>query len=102
MAIHSVTLNYQGHYGYLDYNDETKEMTVFIPDEEEAAQKARDYLAQPHTQEVPNGECTYHFGPVTVDAKNSWEECKEVLTRLWFNTGVLVEWSMPPRMTNDL
>lgn len=102
MAIQSVTLNYEGHYGYLDYNEETKEMTVFIPDAEEAAQRVRDFLAEPKTMEVPIDECTYHFGPVTVDAKNSWQECEQVLTRLWVHTGVLVEWSMPPRMTNDL
>ena len=102
MAIQSVTLNYEGHYGYLDYNEETKERTVFIPDAEEAAQRVRDFLAEPKTMEVPTDECTYHFGPVTVDAKNSWQECEQVLTRLWVHTGVLVEWSMPPRMTNDL
>ena len=102
MAIQSVTLNYEGHYGYLDYNEETKEMTVFIPDAEEAAQRVRDFLAEPKTMEVPTDECTYHFGPVTVYAKNSWQECEQVLTRLWVHTGVLVEWSMPPRMTNDL
>ena len=62
MAIQSVTLNYQGHYGYLDYNEETHEMTVFIPDAEEAARKVREFLTGPRQ----------------------------------------LEWSMPPRMTNDL
>ena len=47
MAVQSVTLNYNGHYGYLDYNEETHEMTVFIPDGEAAAQKVRDFLNQP-------------------------------------------------------
>ena len=60
----------------MDYNEETKEMTVFIPDAEEAAQRVRDFLAEPKTMEVPTDECTYHFGPVTVDAKNSWQECE--------------------------
>lgn len=42
------------------------------------------------------------FGEITVDPRKSWEDCQQALTRLWVNTGVLVEWSMPPRMTNDL
>ena len=33
MAIKSVTLNYNGHYGALDYNEETKELTVTIKGE---------------------------------------------------------------------
>ena len=56
MAVKSVTLNYQGHYGYLDYNEETHEMTVFIPDAEEAAQKVRDFLSSPKTMEVPTDQ----------------------------------------------
>ena len=102
MAVQSFTLNYNGHYGYLDYNEETHEMTVFIPDGEAAAQKVRDFLNQPRKLEVPTDECTYHFGEITVDPRKSWEDCQQALTRLWVNTGVLVEWSMPPRMTNDL
>ena len=46
MAIQSVTLNYQGHYGYLDYNEETHEMTVFIPDAEEAANQIPPVLGR--------------------------------------------------------
>lgn len=62
MAVQSVTLNYNGHYGYLDYNEETHEMTVFIPDGEAAAQKVRDFLNHPRKLEVPTDECTYHSG----------------------------------------
>jgi len=36
MAIKSVTLNYNGHYGALDYNEETKELTVTIKDPDRA------------------------------------------------------------------
>ncbi len=104
MAIQSVTLNYHGHYGYLDYDEESHAMTVVIPDgNEEAEQAVRDFLNRPHTMDVPGDDgTTYHFKQVTLDARNSWEECKQVITRLWGKTDVLVEWSMPPRMTNDL
>ena len=70
-------LNYQGHYGYLDYDEETHEMTVFIPDAEEAAQKVRDFLSSPKTMEVPTDQCTYHFGEVTVDPQKSWQDCQQ-------------------------
>ena len=90
MAIKSVTLNYNGHYGALDYNEETKELTVTIKGETQIEQKVMDFLAAPHKMEVP------------IDARDSWKDCQQVLTRLWVNTGVLVEWSMPPHMVEDL
>ena len=42
MAIKSVTLNYNGHYGALDYNEETKELTVTIKGETQIAQNVMD------------------------------------------------------------
>ena len=45
MAIKSVTLNYNGHYGALDYNEETKELTVTIKGETQIEQKVMDFLA---------------------------------------------------------
>ena len=80
---------------------ETHEMTVFIPDGEAAAQKVRDFLNQPGNWKS-YGRMHLPFGEITVDPRKSWEDCQQALTRLWVNTGVLVEWSMPPRMTNDL
>ena len=44
MAIKSVTLNYNGHYGALDYNEETKELTVTIKGETQIEQKVMDFL----------------------------------------------------------
>lgn len=60
MAIKSVTLNYNGHYGALDYNEETKELTVTIKGETQIEQKVMDFLAAPHKMEVPIDACTYH------------------------------------------
>lgn len=102
MAIKSVTLNYNGHYGALDYNEETKELTVTIKGETQIEQKVMDFLAAPHKMEVPIDACTYHFEGRTFLARDSWKDCQQVLTRLWVNTGVLVEWSMPPHMVEDL
>ena len=101
MAIKSVTLNYNGHYGALDYNEETKELTVTIKGETQIEQKVMDFLAAPHKMEVPIDACTYHFEERTFLARDSWKDCQQVLTRLWVNTGGLVEWSMPPHMVED-
>lgn len=88
MAIKSVTLNYNGHYGALDYNEETKELTVTIKGETQIEQKVMDFLAAPHKMEVPIDACTYHFEERTFLARDSWKDCQQVLTRLWVNTGV--------------
>ena len=87
MAIKSVTLNYNGHYGALDYNEETKELTVTIKGETQIEQKVMDFLAAPHKMEVPIDACTYHFEERTFLARDSWKDCQQVLTRLWVNTG---------------
>jgi hypothetical protein len=103
MALQSVTLNFHGHYGYLDYNEENGKITVHIEGQEAAEQAVLDFLAKPLTISVPCDEaCTYHFHKVTFQANENWESCKQVLSRLWVNTGVLVEWSMPPRMVENL
>ena len=83
MAIKSVTLNYNGHYGALDYNEETKELTVTIKGETQIEQKVMDFLAAPHKMEVPIDACTYHFEELTFLARDSWKDCQQVLTRLW-------------------
>lgn len=103
MAIKSVTLNYNGHYGALDYNEETKELTVTIKGETQIEQKVMDFLAAPHKMEVPIDACTYHFEERTFLARDSWKDCQQVLTpSLGQYRAFLVEWSMPPHMVEDL
>ena len=103
MSLQSVTLNFHGHYGYLDYNEDTHEFTVCIQGQPEAEKAVRDFLSVPRTMDVPTDEsCTYHFHSVTLNAKDGWDSCRQLLTRLWVNTDVLVEWSMPPRMAENI
>jgi hypothetical protein len=102
MATKMVTLNYNGQYGYLEYDEEAKKFSVHLEGQPEAEKAVLDFLAKPLTLSVPKDECTYHFEKRTVNAADNWEDAKLVLGRLWENTEVLVEWSMPPKMAENL
>ena len=102
MAIKTVTLNYKGQYGCLEYDEEAKTFAVNLGGNAEAEKRVRDFLAQPHTLSIPKDACTYHFKTVTINAADSLEAAKTVLGRLWENTEVLVEWSMPADVVMQL
>ena len=102
MATQTVTLNYNGSYGFVEFNDETKELKIEIPNHEDMVQKVREYLTTPHTMDVPGKASLCEFETVTVNALDSVAQFKLALTRLWVNTEVLVEWSMPPHMVENL
>jgi len=53
MAVKTITLNYLGNYGFVEFNDETKELNIQIPNHAEMAQKVREYLTAPHTMDIP-------------------------------------------------
>ena len=102
MAKNNFTINYEGHYGVVCYDDETKEITAQIPDNDAIAQKVVDFLSVPHNMDIPQKEILSEFQTVTINAKDSLGDFKQTLTRLWVNTGVLVEWSMPPFAMDSL
>lgn len=102
MAVKTITLNYLGNYGFVEFNDETKELNIQIPNHAEMAQKVWEYLTAPHTMDIPGKASLCEFETVTVNALHSMTEFKLALTRLWVNTDVLVEWSMPPHMVETL
>ena len=60
------------------------------------------FLSVPHTMDIPQKEILSEFQTVTINAKDSLGDFKQTLTRLWVNTGVLVEWSMPPFAMDSL
>lgn len=102
MAKNNFTINYEGHYGTVCYDDETKEITAQIPDNDDVAKKVVEFLSVPHTMDIPKKDIIREFQTVTINAKDSLEDFKQTLTRLWVNTGVLVEWSMPPFAMDNL
>lgn len=97
----TVTLNYNCNYGYVAYDEASKEaaITLAVP---EAKALVEAYLAKPVTLDIPVGEGIRNFTTVTLEPLASLDNFKTCLTRLWVNTGVRVEWSMPPGMAEKL
>ena len=102
MAKHKVTLNAHCSYGYVEYDDDTKKITVSIPGNLAAQKRVEDYLGMPQTMDVPGKQGIREFETVTLNAVDNYEDFGVVLTRLWVNADVRVEWSMPPGMADNL
>ena len=84
MSNYAVTLNYNCHYGYVEYNEADKTAVVTLPEAvAEAKAAVEKYLAT----------------PLSLSSKEAFQVA---LTRLWGKTGVRVEWSMPPGMADDI
>ncbi|MUU08006.1 MAG: hypothetical protein EP149_10200 [Phascolarctobacterium sp.] len=101
MSMFTVTLNYHGNYGYVEYDSENKqaEVVLSIP---EAKAKVEKFLSEKLTLDVQEGDTVRQFVTKTLEPLASLENFKICLTRLWFNTDVSVEWSMPPGMMENL
>ncbi len=101
MSTYTVTLNYKAHYGYVEYDEESKSARVVLPIAEKKA-AVEQFLAERHTMELPTGEGVRNFVSQTLEPLASLENFKICLTRLWVQTEVRVEWSMPPGMAGSL
>lgn len=101
MSMFTVTLNYHGNYGYVEYDSENKqaEVVLSVP---EAKAKVEKFLSEKLTLDVQEGDTVRQFVTKTLEPLASLENFKICLTRLWFNTDVSVEWSMPPGMMENL
>lgn len=101
MSMFAVTLNYHGNYGYVEYDNENKqaEVVLSVP---EAKAKVEKFLSEKLTLDVQEGDTVRQFVTKTLEPLASLENFKICLTRLWFNTDVSVEWSMPPGMMENL
>lgn len=101
MSTFAVTLNYNCNYGFVEYNEASKTAAVTLP-VEEAKAAVEKFLATPLTLDVPQGATIRDFGTVTLEPLASLDSFKVCLTRLWGQTGVRVEWSMPPGLAEKL
>lgn len=104
MAKYRYTLNYDGNYGYVEFDDETKGLDIKLSGDGAAAAKARvrTFLTNPQTMDIPGPKGLQEFETRTLLATDDAQTFKIVLTRLWVNTNVLVEWSMPPGSVDSL
>ncbi len=96
-----VTLNHHAHYGYVEYDPAAKTANVVL-DVPEAKEKVERFLKQPLTLDLPEGATIRQFVTKTLMPLESLENFKVCLGRLWVNTDVRVEWSMPPGAMADL
>lgn len=101
MSNYAVTLNYKCNYGYVEYNETTKTASVKLT-VAEAKAAVEKFLAAPLTLDVPQGETIRDFVTKTLEPLADIESFKVALTRLWGNTGVRVEWSIPVGMADDI
>lgn len=101
MSKFAVTLNYHCNYGFVEYDETTKTAVVTLP-VAEAKARVEEFLAKPLTLDVPEGATIRNFVTKTLDPLSSLENFKTCITRMWVNTDVRVEWSMPPGMAEKL
>jgi len=94
--LYKVTFNIDQTYGYIAYDEANKEITVTYPDEKMSA-TILNWLQQEHTINTPDENGTVHdFSSKTYLAKNSKKDFQTVLTRIWEELDVHIDWSFPP------
>ena len=86
----TVTINYHGNYGYIEYDPDTKSAAVHLGVEEPRA-AVEKYLAEPHTFKVCVGPTIRDFQEVTLQPLESLENFQLCLTRMWVAIDVRVE-----------
>lgn len=91
--IYSVAVSCRGSIGWVEYDQEAGTVKVCI-DDAQAAADAERFLTQKHNIRIPH-ETLRDFTEVTVDPLADVESFQLVLTRLWENTDVHVDWSRP-------
>lgn len=91
--IYSVAVSCRGANGWVEYDTEAKSVKVFL-DDEKAVADAEAFLSQEHEIMVPH-ETLRDFSKEVVNPLSDVESFQLVLTRLWENTEVHVDWSRP-------
>ena len=89
----SVAISYGENLGYVEFDETTKKVIVVLGDEE-GKKKAENFLSQVHEIKIPH-KTLLDFTAEKIDPQADAESLKLVLTRLWENTGVHVDWSRP-------
>lgn len=88
-----VAIHHRNDNGYIEYDLTTKKMNVVLADETKR-QEVEKYLASEHTIRTAQKTLIDFEAAKTIPGE-SIEKFKLALTRLWENTGVLVDWSRP-------
>ena len=91
--IYSVAVSCRGANGWVEYDTEAKTVKVFLSDEKAVAD-AEKFLSEKHKINIPP-DSLLDFVEKEIDPLADVESFQTVLTRLWENTDVHVDWSRP-------
>ena len=91
--IYSVAVSCRGVNGWVEYDTEAKTVKVFL-DDEKAVADAEKFLSEKHKINIPQ-DSLLDFVEKEIDPLADVESFQTVLTRLWENTDVHVDWSRP-------
>ncbi|MBP3232002.1 MAG: hypothetical protein J6M33_06925 [Anaerovibrio sp.] len=91
--IYSVAVSCRGANGWVEYDTEAKTVKVFLNDEKAVAD-AEKFLSEKHIINIPK-DSLLDFVEKEIDPLADVESFQTVLTRLWENTDVHVDWSRP-------
>ena len=91
--IYSVAVSCRGAIGWVEYDTEAKTVKVFLSDEKAVAD-AEKFLSEKHKINIPK-DSLLDFVEKEIDPLADVESFQTVLTRLWENTEVHVDWSRP-------
>ena len=89
----SVAISYGENLGYVEYDETEKKVKVVLGDEE-GKKKVEEFLSRVHEIKIPH-ETLLDFTSEKFDAAESADSLKIVLTKMWEETGVHVDWSRP-------
>ena len=88
-----VAIHYENQCGFVEYEPEAKNVRVIL-DHEEKRREIEQYLASDHHIRTV-GQRLLDFSDTLVHPSENVDSLKTALTRMWEETGVLVDWSRP-------
>jgi hypothetical protein len=88
-----VAVHYGNDNSYIEYDSVSKRLNVALTDDAKR-RETEDFLSRSHVMGIPQSGI-HDFKQETIDPLKDIESFKLVLTRLWENTGVHVDWSRP-------
>ena len=88
-----VAIHFEDDYGFIKYHVETKQVMIVLNNEVKK-QEILEFLNSELSVNLPN-DTLMDFSAKVVEPLASLADLKIALTRLWDNTGVLVDWSRP-------
>lgn len=88
-----VAIQFENKCGFIEYDAGEKNIKVTF-DNQDKRQEIEKYLSCEHTIRIA-GQKLMDFSEKTILPSENVDNLKTALTRMWQETGVLVDWSRP-------